>query len=149
MTTSGPFADTHDLIFDEPKLTNNQHLVMWTENPHLAGAQAGSRNLLAGRLTLNFFKQQARGEVLVAVAQAMEMSRVEMRDVMGALENRISSQAKRWKTREEVCSEKQVQNFKDIKCRVMNFFKNTSKTFNTMCQKFKASKLRVEKKWNM
>ena len=54
------------------------------------------------------------------------------------------SQATHWKSREEICSVKQIQKFKDIKGRI-----NTSKTLNAMCQKFKmklkVGKLRVEK----
>ena len=53
-------------------------------------------------------------------------------------------------TERKSCSE-EVLKFKDIKGRIKNIFEITSKTFNTICQKlkmkFKASKLRVEKKW--
>ena len=57
----------------------------------------------------------------------------------------IVSQATHWKSRDEICSVKQIQKFKDTKGRI-----NTSKTFNAMCQKFKmklkVGKLRVENK---
>ena len=55
-----------------------------------------------------------------------------------------------WKNIEEIGEVRQMLNFKHINNKVMDIFKNTTKMFNAMCQKykmkFKVSQLRVEEK---
>ena len=142
---SGHFADTLGLAGSEPNLTKSKKSVAWsvTENP--CGAKAGygpnqhahnDLNILAeqhvywqeqGRHALNFqqagleraaqeYEHTARDEVHVAVAQATEIFRAEMREIMGVFENQAeqtwtshqvtllnemkSRRRRTWKTRE-------------------------------------------------
>ena len=126
-TTSGHFANAHDLAGYDPNLTNSRNVVAWAGTQNLFGAQAGfgpissifpwrsTRNFTVeanahryrffyaeqhvdwqeeGRCFLNFEEagferagpesgQVARDEVLVAVAQAVDMSRAEMPEETG------------------------------------------------------------------
>ena len=67
------------------------------------------------------------------------------------LNEMIVSQATRWKTIEEVCSMKQIRNFKGVRGKVTNMCKNISRELRAMCQNFinkksKSNRLREEKK---
>ena len=102
----------------------------------------------------NMFTRESRAEMLGifnkppsnAVVRATEMSRAEMWERMGALRtyhqvtllNEINSAAcdALWRTRQEVCSVKQRQNFKSINGKVTIICKSISKAFDATCHNF-------------
>ena len=114
----------------------------WLSNMFTGESKADTRS--TSRLRKEQLKNgQLRDEVSVAVARATGMSRTTGRTIVWT-----SHQVALWDemhsvagdaliSREEICSVKQSQNFKDIRGRITNIFRNFSNTFNAIDRKFK------------